>query len=602
MQQEESNYRFQVNLQGMIELLSGHLYSSPRVYLRELLQNGTDAIRARIQHDPDYEGQISIEVFSSGDGHHTLIFEDDGIGLSEAEVHTFLAIIGESSKRRAEMRDSDFIGRFGIGLLSCFVVSDEIVLITRSIHSDVAIEWRGKPDGTYLLRRLEGEFSPGTRIYLRSKLGFEEYFERSTVRDLCRQYGGMLPFPISLSDGMKSEIINAVKPPWLLPDWQHTAAPEAVLEHGRQLFGENFIDYIPLRSEIGDVSGIAFILPHRASIAAKTQHQVYLKGMLLSEHVENILPDWAFFVKCMINTNDLMPTASREEFYEDAKLAQVRESLGNCLRDYLVYLAEHDLPRLHKLIAIHFLSIKALAVQDDQLYRLFIKWLPFETSQGRLTMEQILELNTEIRFTSSLDEFRQISRVTAAQSMCVINGGYVFDTELILRLPQFFPQYEIVRINPLDITESFEELTIAELQSALAFLRTADLVLQPFGCKAEIKKYLPLELPALYSTSEEATFMRSVERTQEQTNPLFASILESLSQAFGMQTPHGQLCFNYHNPVIAKLVRSDNTALQGKAVEMIYVQALLMGHHPLNQQEMRLLNNGLLHLIELGMR
>ena len=41
------DYRFQVNLGGMIEILSDHLYSSPDVYIRELLQNGVDAITGR---------------------------------------------------------------------------------------------------------------------------------------------------------------------------------------------------------------------------------------------------------------------------------------------------------------------------------------------------------------------------------------------------------------------------------------------------------------------------------------------------------------------------------------------------------------------------
>ncbi|ASS77173.1 HSP90 family protein [Tumebacillus algifaecis] len=586
----------------MIELLSGHLYSSPRVYIRELLQNGTDAIRARAKTDTDFSGQISLEVIASADGPRTLIFEDNGVGLTEDEVHQFLAIIGESSKRAEEMRNTDFIGRFGIGLLSCFVVSDEIVVITRSIHSETAVEWRGRPDGTYTIRQLEGNFTPGTRIYLRSKLGFEEYFDIATVRDLCRHYGGLLPYPVSVSDGIRTQTINESKPLWLLPNWQQTVSHEAMLDYGRRFFGESFIDYIPLRSETGDVTGIAFVLPHRAAITTKTNHQVYLKQMLLSENVDNILPNWAFFVKCIINTNDLLPTASREEFYEDSKLSVVRETLGNCLRDYLIYLAEHDLPRLHKLIAIHFLSIKALAVQDDQLYRLFIKWLPFETSQGRLTMEQILERNKLIRYTPSLDEYRQISRVSAAQSMCVINGGYVFDAELIERLPDFFPEYSVERVDPLDITESLEDLTIPEQQLAFQFMRTANTVLQSFGCNAEIKKFLPLELPALYSTSEEATFLRSVERTQEESNPLFASILESLNAAFGAPAAHGQLCFNFNNPVILKLVQSADPKLQQMAIEMIYVQALLMGHHPLNHREMKLLNNGLFNLIELGMR
>ncbi len=43
----ETSFHFQVNLTGLIDLLSNHLYSNPGVFIRELLQNGVDAITAR---------------------------------------------------------------------------------------------------------------------------------------------------------------------------------------------------------------------------------------------------------------------------------------------------------------------------------------------------------------------------------------------------------------------------------------------------------------------------------------------------------------------------------------------------------------------------
>lgn len=43
----QEDFRFKVNLDGMIEILSDHLYSSPDVYIRELLQNTVDAITGR---------------------------------------------------------------------------------------------------------------------------------------------------------------------------------------------------------------------------------------------------------------------------------------------------------------------------------------------------------------------------------------------------------------------------------------------------------------------------------------------------------------------------------------------------------------------------
>src|SRR5262245_50703925 len=120
------DHKFQINLRGIIDLLSNHLYSGPEVFLRELLQNGGDALRARANVEPGHRGEIGIEVVSGRDGRPpTLAFSDTGIGLTEEEIHRFLATIGQTSKS-AEFwdRPSDFIGQFGIGLLSCFVVSD----------------------------------------------------------------------------------------------------------------------------------------------------------------------------------------------------------------------------------------------------------------------------------------------------------------------------------------------------------------------------------------------------------------------------------------------------------------------------------------------
>ena len=96
-----SEFRFQVNLGGMIEILSDHLYSSPDVYIRELLQNAVDAIVAREKKEEgqgSFAGKINVELLSDEE----LSFTDNGVGLSEEEIHRFLAIIGESSKKELE--------------------------------------------------------------------------------------------------------------------------------------------------------------------------------------------------------------------------------------------------------------------------------------------------------------------------------------------------------------------------------------------------------------------------------------------------------------------------------------------------------------------
>jgi molecular chaperone HtpG len=128
---EKESKVFKVNLGGVLDVLSNHLYSSEKVFLRELLQNSCDAIAARNLFDPDHKGTIRIEVIN--DEENILIIEDNGIGLKEEEVVEFLSSVGSSTKRDYFTSNRDhFIGQFGIGLLSCFMICDEIVLITKA--------------------------------------------------------------------------------------------------------------------------------------------------------------------------------------------------------------------------------------------------------------------------------------------------------------------------------------------------------------------------------------------------------------------------------------------------------------------------------------
>jgi molecular chaperone HtpG len=597
------DHKFQINLRGIIDLLSQHLYSGPQVYLRELLQNAVDAIRARAALEPGHQGEITIEVMQPRwlGKSATLLVADNGIGLTEPEIHQFLATIGETSKRGDLWdRPIDFLGQFGIGLLSCFVVSDEIVVITRSARdpSGRTLEWRGRANGTYTIKMVERDLAPGTQVYLTAKKGCEEYFEPERVRALAAHFGGLLPYPVRVTAGKESRLVNT-EAPWR----QRYASPEerteALLEYGRKTFDTKFFDAIPLRAEPGDVDGVAFVLPYEPSLATKRTHRVYLKNMLLSEKAENLLPEWAFFVKCVVNANGLRPMASREAFYEDETLAAARAALGDCLRGYLIGLARRDPVRLQQLIALHDLSIKALAVHDDEFYRLFIHWLPFQTSLGDMTLGEFRKQQPVLRWVPTVDQFRQIARVAAAQGVGVVNGGYTYDAELLAKYDQVFPEAQVELVDPSTLLESFEELTAAERQEVAALVAAAEAVLQPFRCTPEVRKFRPQEVPTLYSTNADANFLRSVEQSKEIADTLWGSMLDNLAHKVRAGAA-SQLCFNYHNPLVRKLARLRDNKLLQRSVQMLYVQALLLGHHPLSAREMKLLNEGLLELIAWG--
>ncbi len=593
-------YRFQVNLGGIIDLLSKHTYSSPQVFIRELLQNGADAIVARNQLEPGFHGEMTIELSQSDEG-RVLIFRDNGIGLTEEEVHLFLATIGQTSKRDEWfVQRSDFIGQFGIGLLSCFVVSDDVVVRTRSAKENAhTIEWRGRADGTYTLTVLDEALDVGTEVQVRCKDDSTEYFEAETVCRLANHYGSLLRFPIHFVEGGEISQINAARPPWEEEFANLLFEREAYLNYGRNLFQIDFFDYVILRSSVGAVSGVAYVLPFSPSLAMKKTHRVYLKHMLLSEQTEGLLPDWAFFVKCVVNANDLRPTASREAFYEDETLAETRAALGRQLRQHLLEMAELNPSQLRLLIQLHFLSFKALAVDDDEFFQIFMKWLPFETNMGTTTLTEYIDEHKVIRFVADMDQFKQIASIANAQSVCVINAGYTYDLDLIKKVQSLMPSVRLSEVNADSLLLSFKFLTIDEQSEVADFLALAGEILLPLKCSVEIRSFHPSDLPALYSAGSTALFKRSLDETKELVDGFWSSVLDEMASGMQLETLP-RLCFNYSNAVVYKVARMGDEKLLRYSIQLLYVQAVLLSHRPLNVKELALFNEALLGFMDHG--
>lgn len=598
-----NEYRFQVNLSGMIDILSNHLYSSPNVFIREILQNATDAITARCQHDPSHTGKVEIELTSGGET-PVLMIEDNGIGLTEAEIHEFLAMIGHSSKTGTDQlprETSSFIGRFGIGLLSCFMVSDEIVLLTQSVQGGPSMEWRGRPDGTYSIRQLGSQLSTGTRIYLKCKPDYEEYFDHEFVEELIFYYGALLPYQITLkSEASGIQVLNEGMPIWLSNPELSRTHKEEVLLLGEKLLGSTFSEFIPLTTASGKTGGIAFIVPHSVALNTKRAHRVYLKQMLVSERAENILPEWAFFVKSIIWTQELQPTASREQFYEDESLERVREELGACIRNELMRMAQTDPGRLENLMVLHSLSMRALAAEDQTFYSIIYRWLPFETTFGTKTLGELADKEQVLYYTPTVDQFRQITHVASAQSFLVINGGYIYGQELLEHFPEIRPEVQVEQLNPEDVSLVFTDLTLEERSQYYDFVHIADAVLQRFRCQAQLKRFKPNDLPVVFIPSSDSLSLRSLERAQESSTAPFASILGSLSSIYN-EAAYSNLYFNLDNPLVRRLCTVRHAEALAVSVETLYVNALLIGHYPVNQQEMKIFNQGILQFINWGM-
>jgi len=125
----------------MFEVLGSELYQEdPYVFLRELLQNSVDAIcmrreilerRGLAAHEP-WVIHVTVEHGVGGDARIT--WRDNGIGMEEYVVRNYLAMAGKSYYQSKDFEREglrmDPISRFGIGILSCFMVADQVEVDT----------------------------------------------------------------------------------------------------------------------------------------------------------------------------------------------------------------------------------------------------------------------------------------------------------------------------------------------------------------------------------------------------------------------------------------------------------------------------------------
>ncbi|MBC1368739.1 HSP90 family protein [Listeria welshimeri] len=595
-------HRFQVNLAGMIDILSNHLYDEKDVYIRELLQNATDAIRARKKIEPALNGQINVSL-TGQTGKKTLILEDNGIGLTEEEVHDFLATIANSSKgeKSFDGQDTnDFIGRFGIGLLSCFIVSDEIVMISTSQKTGATTEWRGKADGTYSVRKIETETRPsGTQVYLRLRNGLEEHPECENVEDLIntlKKYGSSLENNIIVEMNGLEENINSWTKQFSDKDTLFSLPKEEIIKYGEYILGTQFQDYFLIANESGRTFGIAYMITNVLEMNALPKQTVFLNNVFVNSKINNVLPNWAFFAECVIWTNELQLVASRESFYENENLKTVNEQLGEALVGGIKTLTKSAFTEL---LTTHYLDFKAVASEDSTFLKLIYPYLPFQTLNGEENLADIIKGTNTIYYTFSVEEFRLLEDIARSSGITLINGGYTYETPILEKLNDLIDNIEFILIQSDEITKNLLPISLEEELIYNPVLAEINAIMEEFETDITIKHFGQKNLPITFIHSTSTQVKRELERAKEETSTVFSDILESI-QKKQEPAPLAHLYLNLDNELINKLFNSDKSIDElSVIVKTFYIQSLILGNYPLKRKEMQLMNQNMLRILEM---
>ncbi|WP_029068115.1 HSP90 family protein [Jonesia quinghaiensis] len=600
---------FQVDLSGVIELLSRHIYSSPRVYLRELIQNGVDAINAATTHDalaaPLESPRITITPARDGT---PFTFRDNGIGLTADEAAELLATVGKSSKRDPELgfRRDDYLGQFGIGLLSCFMVSDNITILSRSrrVSADgqapAAIEWVGRIDGTFTVTELDANHSDvvpyGTTVSLTARHDGDDLLTDALVAELATTFAEFLPIELELNLATGARLIGR-EAPFLPP---HRDTPVA-LSYGREVIGQEPLAAIPLDALGTGTSGVGYILPFAPPPGAAASARVYLSRMLLAERMPDVLPAWASFVHAVISTDHLTPTASREQLIANEALTDTQEAIGRAITYWVQEQALHSPETLAELVNVHHVALRQMAAHYDDLGKAIIPLLPVETSAGTMSIGEYLDTTTTVRYASTVDEFRQVSSIVSPERP-VINAGYSFIEDLLLRLPT---HHTDVTVEKVEVTQELNNLSPVPFDDATRAKDLEKRATEALGNKyvtVITRTYEPANLPALYVADPQVIQWIERDATRDVVQGPWAEILAQTQEVYDSlgTKATAQLCLNWSNRAVRSLAAVTDPIIFTRSVRLLFAQAKLSGHHPLTVADRTMLTEALDDLITLS--
>ena len=551
----------------------------------------------------------------------TLEVRDTGIGLTYDQAQELLATIGASSKRDDDLGTArrEFLGQFGIGLLSSFMVADEVELTSVSASGARPIRWRGFADGSYTLESLAddpGDGGPddelaatgGSRVRLRARPDAEHWLARETVLALAEDVGSLLPVDIAVEvpvgEGWAWRRVTSRSLPWARSapssegsdEVSGAARSDAIARYCEATLGFTPLAALELDLPLAGLSGVAYVLPSAVSPTSGGAHRVYVKRMLLGTRVDGLLPEWAFFVRCVLNADGLRPTASREQLYVDDVLLGVRESLGRVVRDWLLTTLAEPSPLRRRFLEAHHLAVRALAVTDDTMLDTAAAVLPFETTDGVSTLAEVAESAHEVLWTPSLEEYRRIAPVARAQRLTVVNGGYVYDADILARLAVSRPEWRVRTLTSDDVRHVLEPVDPARELAWLEAVTRCAALLETEETEVAVRTFEPPSLPAVLLHDRESDHQRELARTAEVADTWGATLA-----AFARPTAARQLVLNAANPIVGRLLSAPDGRVRDAGLRSLYVSALLLAGEPLHGRQAALMTDALTDLLDAGL-
>ncbi|MFL6199914.1 MAG: molecular chaperone HtpG [Thermoanaerobaculia bacterium] len=420
--------QFQAETKQLLDLMIHSLYSNKEIFLRELISNASDALdRLRFESltrpellagDEKIDETLEIRLEADRDN-RTLTISDNGIGMSRDEVIANIGTIAKSGTRELvkQLKESgsqkeilEFIGQFGVGFYSSFMVSERVELITRRAGEETATRWESTGDGTYTIEEAERPVR-GTTIKLHLKPedkdnGLDDFSDRWVVSRVVRRYSDFVIYPIVLKAEkdpeiedlakeketgekprmpMEEKVLNSMKPIWIRP--QSEVTQDEYKEFYRHISHDwnEPMKVVSFRAE-GRIEYQALLfIPSQAPydlyyVASKPGLQLYVKRIQIMERCEDLLPQYLRFVRGVVDSPDLALNVSREMLQQDRHITLIRKGLTKKVLDTLDEMREKDADTYLKFWAEFGRAIKEGVTSDYENKDRLLELLVFQSS------------------------------------------------------------------------------------------------------------------------------------------------------------------------------------------------------------------------------
>lgn len=392
-----------VTTENIFPVIKQFLYSDHEIFLRELVANAVDASQKMkaIASNGDFKGELGelkVRVELDEDA-KTLKIIDNGIGMTEEEIDRYINQIAFSSAGEflQKYKDQNIIGHFGLGFYSAFMVAKKVTI--------ESLSWKKGASGVIWTCEGNPEFEMGPcdkaergtviTLYLDDEAA-KDYGTKGKIQQLLDKYCKFMPVPVVFGkeqewkdgkyvDTDKDNVINKIEPLWTRKPSE--LKEEDYMKFYRDLYPmkEDPLFYIHLNVDYPfNLTGILYFPKIKDRMAIeKNNIQLYCNQMFVTDHVDNIVPDFLTLLHGVIDSPDIPLNVSRSYLQADENVKKISTYITKKVADRLEEIFKNERDAWEKKWDNLKLFIEYGMLSDEKFCERALKFALFKNTDGK---------------------------------------------------------------------------------------------------------------------------------------------------------------------------------------------------------------------------